>query len=277
MKRTFATVLLLALPSGCGGDAARLPIGASCQAASECSSGLCGSSVCLDPAADDDGDTLVNAVEVALGTAALLADTDGDGLDDPTEVVDVAAPADTDGDGHIDAIESLTADYDSDCLPDQLDDQDFISNYPEDREGACGDGTYLGIGVCGLLVKPLRDTCAAPLADGFACFDPVGQCQLTVDDEGATYTWQNGAYHHGGLFSSSGEACVLFAGAGLVAGKQEFAYSAAGGGASSVTCPDGTEVPLERSLEYAIYYCVQGGSGCSQAPLPDDASSTPAP
>lgn len=258
--------VLLTLSSCTSGGATRLPIGASCTAATQCASGLCGSSVCLEPAADDDGDGLVNSVEVALGTSALMADSDGDGVDDLAEVVTLSAPADEDGDGFIDATESATADADADCLVDQEDDQDVIANFPsEQRPNACGNGAYLGIGVCALLERAFEGTCAAPLGQGFGCFDPEGVCQLTVDDDGATLTWQNGAVHHNGLYASDGTACLTLGAGGLQVGKLVYAQIADGG----VRCPDGTEVPVESSLTQAIAYCLQGADGCSSAPLPE--------
>ncbi|PKN57516.1 MAG: hypothetical protein CVU56_10980 [Deltaproteobacteria bacterium HGW-Deltaproteobacteria-14] len=250
---------------GCG-DAARLPIGSSCTAATQCASGLCGSSVCLDPAADDDGDGLVNSVEVTLGTSALMADTDGDGADDLAEVVTLSAPADEDGDGFIDAVESRTEDADGDCLADQVDDQDVIANLPSERRpDACGNGAYLGIGVCALLERAFEGTCAAPLGQGFGCFDPEGVCQLTIDDGVGTLTWQNGAVHRDGLYASDGAACVTFGAGGLHVEKLVYARIDGGG----VRCADGTEVAVEASLSQAIAYCIQGADGCSSAPLPE--------
>jgi len=274
MARDTTNALLCAALLALGGceEENKLPIGATCQTASECSSGLCGDTICLEPAADDDGDGLINALEVSLGTSALNVDSDGDGVTDPVEVGDVDAPSDGDEDGRIDAVESDQLDNDEDCLVDEVDDQDYIANHPQDREGACGDGSYLGIHVCEHLVKAFRGTCADSLADGFACFDPMGECRLTVDDAGATYTWENGAYHHDGLYASDGAQCVAFAGGGFeTRAKESFAFSSSAGVVDEVICPDGTAVPLESSLQYAIYYCVQGADGCPEGDFPDDA------
>jgi|ETNmetMinimDraft_30_1059905.scaffolds.fasta_scaffold100811_1 hypothetical protein len=58
--------------------------------------------------ADPDGDGLTNAEEAELGTDPNNADTDGDGLDDYTEVNETGTDptvADTDGDGYDDGDE----------------------------------------------------------------------------------------------------------------------------------------------------------------------------
>lgn len=60
---------------------------------------------------DLDGDSLDNATEALLGTDPRNADTDGDGIADPTEISDPVAPFDTDGDGWLDALD-LDADGD---------------------------------------------------------------------------------------------------------------------------------------------------------------------
>lgn len=66
---------------------------------------------------DIDGDGIENTLEIKIGTSPMSADTDGDGLLDPTEVTDLSHPADTDGDGKIDA---LDLDSDNDSVPDQI-------------------------------------------------------------------------------------------------------------------------------------------------------------
>ncbi len=71
---------------------------------------------------DDDGDGLLGGIEAALGTDPNNADTDGDGIDDGTEVgPDTANPLDGDGDGIIDALDSLILDTDGDGIVDQDD------------------------------------------------------------------------------------------------------------------------------------------------------------
>jgi len=88
------------------------------------------------PSADADADGLTNAEEAALGTNAYLADTDGDGLDDGVEVLDLGTDplsVDTDGDGMDDGTEvnvgadPLDEDTDGDGIldgPDGLGDED---------------------------------------------------------------------------------------------------------------------------------------------------------
>lgn len=69
------------------------------------------------PLIDSDGDQLSNKQEIGLGTNALLADTDGDGLTDYQEVVTYLTNpllTDTDGDGLSDYAEVIT--YNTDPL-----------------------------------------------------------------------------------------------------------------------------------------------------------------
>jgi hypothetical protein len=74
------------------------------------------------PTADRDNDGLTDVVEAALGTNPDKADSDNDGLNDKVEVgADVTKPLNEDGDAVIDALESNTADKDSDGAVDQKD------------------------------------------------------------------------------------------------------------------------------------------------------------
>jgi len=74
------------------------------------------------PDGDLDGDGLINSIEDQIGTDKDKKDSDGDGIDDPTEVgTDVLNAPDSDGDGVIDAAESNLLDDDEDGVPDQLD------------------------------------------------------------------------------------------------------------------------------------------------------------
>lgn len=118
----WVAAALVAAACGDGGEGGRL--GDSCGEDADCAAGLCYESVCIDPEADDDGDGLLNGIEVGLQTDPQARDTDGDGVDDRAEVAAADAPADEDGDGRIDARESLTADAEGDCLVDQRDPQD---------------------------------------------------------------------------------------------------------------------------------------------------------
>ena len=72
---------------------------------------------CLDP--DSDGDGLVDRHERALGTSPQLEDTDGDGLDDGLEIVELGTDpllADTDQDGFDDGFDD---DFDDNGSADQ--------------------------------------------------------------------------------------------------------------------------------------------------------------
>lgn len=123
----FSLVLIAALMVACADDDKRRTNGALCEESGQCTSGLCHSSTCLDPASDDDGDGLINAIEAALGTHAQVADTDGDGLDDGVEVGGATSSEtapDEDGDGTIDALESASLDSDCDGVVDQADSDD---------------------------------------------------------------------------------------------------------------------------------------------------------
>jgi hypothetical protein len=131
MRRALLAVLVTLALHACGDDARR-PIGDACTATAQCETGLCGGGICLDPDGDNDGDGLSNRLEVGLGTNPLAADTDVDGVDDPTEVGDVEARADEDGDSAIDAVESLIEDCDEDGRVDQRDADDGV-----DPSGVC--------------------------------------------------------------------------------------------------------------------------------------------
>lgn len=91
---------------------------------------------CVD--IDSDGDGLFDSVEALLGTDPKKRDTDGDGIDDKTEVTPVGGGAstkvDTDGDGTIDA---LDLDSDDDGVSDR---NEFVrvDGQPLDTDG---DGT----------------------------------------------------------------------------------------------------------------------------------------
>ena len=130
--------------AGCGDAEKRRVNGDLCEASSQCQSGLCHSSVCLNPAGDDDQDGLINEIEFALGTDALSADSDGDGLDDGEEVgaatSSLTAP-DEDQDGLIDALESGLRDSDCDGQVDQRDADDVANTVgiPKDDDG---DGLF---------------------------------------------------------------------------------------------------------------------------------------
>lgn len=78
----LAALLSLSLGPACG-DEAKRRLGGLCGSDGDCEQGICGGGICIDPAADEDRDGLVNGLEVDLGTNPLAADTDNDGVADP--------------------------------------------------------------------------------------------------------------------------------------------------------------------------------------------------
>ncbi len=121
----------------------------------------------LDPNGDADKDGLTNGDEGKIGTDPKNKDTDGDGIDDKTEVVDITHPRDSDGDRIIDAKDTdddgdgiltkteiadatqanLSADVDKDGAPNYLDkDSDgdgVLDNNEKDDTNANGIKDYL--------------------------------------------------------------------------------------------------------------------------------------
>lgn len=87
---------------------------------------------------DSDLDGVPDTVEYLIGTLVNSVDSDGDGIDDLTEIGDVKNPFDTDGDGIIDA---LDPDSDGDGIPDAVEgladtDEDGIPNFRDiDSDG----------------------------------------------------------------------------------------------------------------------------------------------
>jgi titin len=83
---------------------------------------------------DDDNDGVSDADESANGTDPLLADTDGDGVNDGAE-----GTTDTDGDGVIDPLESSTADADGDGVVDQSDNANNDGSNDSDGDGVSNE------------------------------------------------------------------------------------------------------------------------------------------
>ncbi|PKN57687.1 MAG: hypothetical protein CVU56_09685 [Deltaproteobacteria bacterium HGW-Deltaproteobacteria-14] len=268
---SLVSLALAATTAGCP-DAGLRKIGASCTSDGQCASGLCASGVCLDPEADDDGDSLVNRVEVALGTDPLRADSDGDGVSDPAELGDLTAPRDSDGDGRLDAIESSSADVDGDCIVDQSDPRDSLSDPPsEELPEACGDGSIS----CD--ANPVAGTCAAPLGAMLVeCFHPSGPCQVvvgTTPGSAANVTWDNGARmtwkYAGGvavgqLFGPTDRLCGTVrasesadnsATLQVTAGPSYALRDGDDNATTVITCPSGAEVVVGESDKAALDAC----------------------
>ena len=174
MATTRAQVVILlicGLPlAACPGERRR-SLGSTCGDDAQCQSSFCYEEVCLDPAADDDGDGIINELEKPIGTSAFDPDTDGDGLDDGFEVAGApGAPPDFDGDGRIDALEHNFADSDSDCLTDYQD--------PDDGQVAADVAKLANYGCC----------CAGPcdqlgLDVSATCVEVDGVKQIQCDPE----------------------------------------------------------------------------------------------
>ncbi|MFT7581418.1 MAG: hypothetical protein ACI9MR_003094, partial [Myxococcota bacterium] len=161
--------------TGCPEDGGR-PNGSTCEESTQCSSGLCYDGACLDPSADDDADGLLNGTEAALGTDPFAADSDGDGIDDLTEVGDDPNnPTDTDGDFVLgtntlhDAVEPANRDTDGDCVFDQFDDESRDVTSEQAAKVCPADG------VCGTDADGRSATCVAGV-DGQA---PLWTCDLS--------------------------------------------------------------------------------------------------
>lgn len=191
MRHFLPVILSLALLA-CGDGPAKLPVGSTCDASEECSTGLCVSGECLDPEGDDDGDGLVNGLEAAQGSNPKAADSDGDGKPDPSEY-DGAVALDSDGDGVVDAAESATADRDLDCQPDEadrLDDTPEGTSSPRIAElcpdtGVCvAEGATLAVMCRDGLDQPACDFAAVPGHEPVetACDDADNDCDGETDE-----------------------------------------------------------------------------------------------
>ena len=149
--------------SGCGDIA--VPDGSTCSNDGQCASGFCYAALCLDPAADDDGDGLDNAQERDLKSDPHAADTDGDGVADGLEVGlnfgPGSAAQDSDGDGVPDVLESLANDADGDCVVDQYDADDHSPLADPIALAALACRTR---GVCG--GGAVSATCVSEVVDG---------------------------------------------------------------------------------------------------------------
>jgi len=127
--------------------------------------------ICIDEDGDPDMDGVPSGAEVAYSTNPLVADTDSDGTDDGAEWGDdkTGPPLDSDGDSKPDVLESGAADFDSDCIPDELD--------PDDEHASSGADEQLKALVC-----PKNGVCEALWqAMGVACIGGVPVCTPPSD------------------------------------------------------------------------------------------------
>ncbi len=112
---------------------------------------------CCNPDIDRDGDGIFDPDETTIGTNQLAIDSDGDSIDDLTEVGDILNPTDTDNDGLIDA---LDPDDDGDSVPtiDELargdTDLDGIPDYLDSDDD--DDGVLTLVDNCPLVQNPLQ-------------------------------------------------------------------------------------------------------------------------
>ncbi len=138
----------------------------SCTGSNDCSGGVCIEKHCQAPELDFDGDTLTNAYELKYAMKADNSDSDGDGIDDPTEIgPDLKNPKDMNGDGIPDAVQSNLVDSDKDCI---IDAADKVKG-PDPLPAATG---FCDQGVCQGKADSLTLTCDPASASG----KPSGSC-----------------------------------------------------------------------------------------------------
>jgi len=146
-----------------------------------------------DACEDSDGDGILDADEIALGTDPANPDTDGDGLDDGDEInihgTDPTDP-DTDGDGLSDGDEFHTYHtdpLDADSDDDGLDDGDEVLTHGTDPNDADSDDDGLGDGeeVLTYGTNPNdADTDDDLLIDGFEVAHSLDPLDADSDDDG---------------------------------------------------------------------------------------------
>lgn len=155
----------------------------SCAGNNDCGGGVCIEKHCQAPELDFDSDTLTNAYELKYGMKADHADSDGDGIDDPTEIgPDRNNPKDMNGDGVPDAAQSNVADADGDCIIDAADTVKGPDPLPA-TTGFCDQG------VCQGKAESLTLVCDPATASG----KPNGICLGCVcqpKPPGAVPGWQ---------------------------------------------------------------------------------------
>ena len=155
----------------------------SCSGSDECGGGVCIEKHCQAPELDFDGDGLTNAYELKYAMKADNTDSDGDGVDDPTEIgPDLKNPKDQNGDGIPDAAQSNTADSDADCMVDAADKVKGADPLP-DAAGLCDQGACKG----------KADQLTVICEPATAIAQPTGPCNGCVcqpKQTGAVPDWQ---------------------------------------------------------------------------------------
>lgn|GEM_PF-1718916 len=162
-----ASLALAVVFVGCG-DGARRPLGSSCGADSQCESGMCAASICVDPGGDEDLDGVPNRLEATLGSNLFAADTDGDGISDRDELGADFSATDGDSDGVPDIVESTIEDADGDCITDQYDANDS----PVDEDKSPMLHVCSTKGICGAQADTLAVICS-PSGIAICVYDAV--------------------------------------------------------------------------------------------------------
>ncbi len=142
---------------------------------------------------DDDGDTLTNDAEAGLGTDPLNADTDGDGIDDGTEVgntddpLDPCDPAQSAGYAGYDAANAIwaAADCDSDSFTNGA--EDTAGSDPYDASSTPATDTD-GDGVPDVSDASPADPCLPVQSAGYSAYVPGNATWAAADcdSDGAT-------------------------------------------------------------------------------------------
>jgi large repetitive protein len=135
---------------------------------------------------DADMDGLTDSQEQTLGTSRFNPDTDGDGVNDPTEVGNVASPTDTDGDGVINALESTLVDTDNDGVNNQLDPANTNPCVPNANGATCLAADTDGDGLTNAQEDALGTSRSNPDSDGDGTNDgtEVGNVAAPTDTDG---------------------------------------------------------------------------------------------
>ncbi len=204
MRITLVCVGILGNFAWACSDAARRPIGSTCQDSEECASGLCYEQTCIEPTADEDQDGLTNTVELSLGSDPKQGDTDGDGVADRDELDSDLELLDSDGDSRPDILESANDDADMDCVADEADPEDTSPVEGTRSDLVSAHCPQAGLCVGAALAVTCPDGLDSPVCDfsGVPGYAPVDvtcngvddDCDGQVDDEGQCGAFPNGCW-----------------------------------------------------------------------------------